>query len=752
MRGGLTNKTLFDLSQRISLGIKKDRNGEKINPVVPPKNITYEMLYNECLGDEQVPRITKVEKKTLKATFKKNTKYPDYRGSIGVQILLNDELYELERVKWWCDWYKIMKGNRATSTRPRGLTTNSSLRKAKTFGGSRKEQKIQELYSILIPIRNGLLYLMRKKTYTAEDVLHLTARLMGNDIDKINAANEETRELFIRKAQTGGAGDDSVFVQAKDKLIKKIMKIEKKNTIEGIIQRDYILKLAEECLNMRNVKSVSIVNKKSRKKMPSMAYDVKLEYINTLLNDIEVIQALYGKQQQLAALSRPTQLDVPTIKALYGKQQQLEGLSRKAQLDALRLQAKINADPRRNKQLKEVQAQQGTYRQHTQLQSRILHAEQEAQIRQAQAEASRQQAEQAEQEEITMERLFKDMERQRYERERRSKIPQGQRFPNTQGQSRFYEELEDVWSRAEIAQAERATPVATRATPAPQPTLTTQDDSNLGSLETWDAISSNKGLRWDDISGIQGIVGSNNNTVASVMLFLYLRDNYTAQATIAKLKKKHFGYSDTNFDQLVSGFKKEVFKTTATQSIGEEFFKLKDKGAMVYSISRATLLRQRLNRVFFFLARNIECNSYFYYKRSRGEGYDFANLIGMTDEDFLNGLDGETTNYQGGEIPKQMKVKIFKWLLLNSPDKVQQRDVKAGVDPEANKYTATYITKRMYSMLENNFFKWFQDYKTNKKLNTDEDPFCPVEQFGDMDWDRYNNGGYDDKILKLWFD
>jgi len=41
-----TNKLLLDLSQRISLGITKDRNGNKISPTVPPKYITYQMLCN----------------------------------------------------------------------------------------------------------------------------------------------------------------------------------------------------------------------------------------------------------------------------------------------------------------------------------------------------------------------------------------------------------------------------------------------------------------------------------------------------------------------------------------------------------------------------------------------------------------------------------------------------------------------------------------------------------------------------------
>ena len=254
MRGKTkTNDILFDLSQRISLG-GKDRNEEKINPTVPPKYITYEMLYNECIGEEQVPRITKEEKRTLKAVFE-NTEYSNYNKSIGAKILLNDKLYELERVKWWCDWYKIMKGSGATAA-----SSSSSLRKAKTVGvrEQHREARIQELYSILIPIRNRLLSLMRKnKAYTAADVIKWAAGLISNDdYKKINAANEKT--------QTGGA--DDLFIKARDKLIKDINKIKNNRAGGIIILRDDILKMAEKCLQMRNVKSATTVNKKSRKK------------------------------------------------------------------------------------------------------------------------------------------------------------------------------------------------------------------------------------------------------------------------------------------------------------------------------------------------------------------------------------------------------------------------------------------------------------------------------------------------------
>ena len=774
MRGKTkTNDILFDLSQRISLG-GKDRNEEKINPTVPPKYITYEMLYNECIGDVQVPRITKEEKRTLKAVFE-NTEYSNYNKSIGAKILLNDKLYELERVKWWCDWYKIMKGSGATAA-----SSSSSLRKAKTVGvrEQHREARIQELYSILIPIRNRLLSLMRKnKAYTAADVIKWAAGLISNDdYKKINAANENT--------QTGGA--DDLFIKARDKLIKDINKIKNNRAGGIIILRDDILKMAEKCLQMRNVKSATTVNKKSRKKKTYMRYDEKLDYIQELVKDSLVIAAVYAKQQQLTAMVQFN----PQAVVATGKQ--LDELGRRANLDALRLRAKTNADPRRHKQLKEVQAKQGRDRKDLQLQTRIRDAQeqarqaqeeeirqarqaQEEEIRQAQAQAA--QAARAEREEAERleRRYYRDLGRQRPRFNTtlgdRYVKPQGQPFRQQQGQrqqqrqqqgqrnpdfSFFEEELRNTWSQAEQADAERAVPApqsppraATRAVPvqapAPvaQPFVATQDDSNLGSLETWDAISKTR-IKWDNISGIQGLVGSNNNnTVASVMLFLYLRDNKNIPLL-----------GNETIDTLTARFIRDVFNTNPSiRPIGDEFFKIKDSQSKVYSISRMTLLRQRLNRIFFFLARDRNSSSYNGFKRSRGDGYDFANYIGITDQDFeviiknkanytksVSLGAGNAVSMFSGEAPSEQTVnvvipitlyKIYRKVLLKShPD-------KGGSDGEI---------KRSQLMFEN-FLKWIKSYNPTKTEN--ETHFYNVEHL-EVLWDKYNEGKYNDFTMK-WF-
>jgi len=361
-----------------------DRNGDNINPVVPPNYITYEALYNECLGNEQIPHITESEKKTLIAKFEKDSRYIDfYNKSIGVQILLNDALYELERVKWWCDWCKIMRAKQLT----RRQQKDELEIQRDELEIQRDELEIQRLYSILIPIRNGLLSLMRKhKQYTAEDFVDLATRIIY-DTNDVFDANEKTKQ----QAQTGGNNSD--FIIAKDKLIKEIMKINNNTKgafIELVIQKEYILNLAKNCLKMRNVKSKTTANKKEHLKQKTINYE-KRRMVERLVSDEDVKNAVYAKQQQLVELSP---------QAAFHKQQQLVALSRQAGLDALRLRAKTNAYPRRQKQLKEKLAHHEGYRQGLQLQARMRHAQaaqeaymrqaqeaQEAQMRQAQAEA-----------------------------------------------------------------------------------------------------------------------------------------------------------------------------------------------------------------------------------------------------------------------------------------------------------------------------------------------------------------------------
>jgi hypothetical protein len=669
-----TNKLLLDLSQRISLGITKDRNGNKISPTVPPKYITYQMLYNECLDNRQTPPITKEEKEKLKMTFENDKKYPLLNNSIGVKILLNKSLYELERVKWWCDWYKMMKGRYTSGISGlSGRVRSTSLRKAKTYGGAgarrfspsmtsrerrerqerQDEERIQRQYRLLIPIRNGLLYAMRcfgNVAYSAATFIYWTTSLImdSNDIDVIHDTNEEVRQEYARRQ-----------AQSQDNARRQT-------------------RTQEDLRRQRQEQYERTQRPPEYEKQAQFNEEREREERE---RDERIANALRNAQRNVREKSKETRRQ---------RDEKIKQNRFEKELNDLRERAE---------------------------QTEADRAEQEA--RQREIEIEYQEIMYIMREKFGNRRAFTQQNYDDAAEERRRRKQAGIRIP---------------WDTAQSL-PRAATRAAQTASAIPQGLPRgTNDDLNLGTLEEWNAISNLK-IKWDDIKGIKSIIGKNNNTIASVMLFLYLRNNLKDSDAISKLTKGHFGYQ--SIDALIADFKRLVFNN-AYASIGEDFFKIKDDGSNVYSISRITLLRQRLNRVFFFLARNHKCN-YVGYTQSRGEGYDFANEIGLTDDEFKKIL----ASSDGVNIPKDI-TKLHKKMLR----KVHSDKANAGFDLQKDSGFPFIRYMEMYD----NFLKWYEWYKTNPSsyINEEVKLFCPVNN--NIDWDEYEEGKLHANRFKTWFD
>ena len=662
------------------------------------------MLYNECLDNRQTHRITKEEKEKLKTTFKNDKEYTSYNNSIGVKILLNESLYELERVKWWCDWYKMMKGRYSSGiSLLSGRVLSSSLRKAKTYGGAgarrfspnmtsrerqerqerQNEERIQRQYRLLIPIRNGLLYAMRcfgNVAYSAATFLYWTTSLLmdSNDIDVIHDTNEEVRQEYARRqaqaseentrrqAHAKAQSEDNARRQAKrqEDLLRQRQEQDERN------QRPpeyYEEKFANAERNVRE---------KSRRERKDMNEKIKQNIFEKELNDLR----------------------------------------------------------KRAEQAKAFQEEEEEYQR-------------------------RQEAKRREDEIIYQEIMY--IMRENFGN-KRTFTQQDYDYAAEERNRRIRARIPIPWDTAQsppraatrAAQATQATQAAQAPSAIKQALPAMNDDSNLGTLEEWNTISKLK--KWDDIKGIQSIIGNNNNTIASVMLYLYLRNNLKDTDAISKLTKMHFGYP--SIDALIADFKRHIFNN-AYASIGEDFFKIKDAGSKVYSISRMTLLGQRLNRVFFFLAKNQKCN-YVGYKRSRGEGYDFANEIGLTDEEFKNIMEKSSA-----DIPDEIK-KLHKSMLrkYHSDKKnniltktftvevelldgtVVQREREAV---DTNDSDRDYPMKR-YNEIYTEFKTWYDWYKKDQSyLKQERQYFKPVEN--KIDWDNYDNGILHDIRHKDWF-
>ena len=688
-----TNKLLLDLSQRISLGITKDRNGNKISPTVPPKYITYQMLYNECLDNRQTPRITKVEVAKLKKTFKNDKEYPLLNNSIGVKILLNKSLYELERVKWWCDWYKMMKGRYTSGLSGlSGRVRSTSLRKAKTYGGvsgvgarrfspsmtprerqerqeRQNEERIQRQYRLLIPIRNGLLYAMRcfgNVAYSAATFIYWTTSLImdSNDIDVIHDTNEEVRQEFARR-------------QASEENARRQAQAQAKAQDEDNARRQA---QAQEDLRRQRQEQYE------RNRRPPEYYEEK--FANVKRN---VREKSKGERNDMNE----------EIKQKIFEKELNDLLKRKEQAKA------FQEDEEEYKRRQEAMRRE----------DEIIYQELMYIMREL----------------FRNKRAFTQRDYDDAVEERRRRIDAGIRIPWDTAQS----PPRAATRGTQASQAAQSPPAIPQGLPA------MNDDSNLGTLEEWKIISES---RINDIKGIQSIIGNNNNTIASVMLFLNLRD---LKDTDAKLKKGHFGYQ--SIDALIADFKRLVFNKYP--SIGDDFFKIRDDG---------TLLRQRLNRVFFFLAKYHKVDTYFGYKRSSGDGYDFAYELGMTRDGFQKIIKQNSTKVtiNGLEIPKDIKTLFLKWLVGNAPDKVEQREKKNAINAnivmddvfnkmlDAKLLFATDITKRMYMMCEK-FSGWYKDYERNQAiLGQKDDHFYPVKN--EVDWKKYESGEYIKEFYDLW--
>jgi hypothetical protein len=622
------------------------------------------MLYNECLDNRQTPPITNEEKDKLKMTFKNDKNYPLLNNSIGVKILLNKSLYELERVKWWCDWYKMMKGRYTSGisglSQLSGRMRSTSLRKAKTYGGvsgagarrfspsmtsrerqerqeRQNEERIQRQYRLLIPIRNGLLYAMRcfgNVAYSAATFIYWATSLImdSNDIDVIHDTNEEVRQEYARRRQA--QSEDNARRQAKEQEDLRRQRQEQYERTQRPPEY-YEEKFANAQRNVRE---------KSKGERKQEGEKIRQNIFEKELNDLQ-------KRREQAEADRAEQ---------EARQREIE-----------------------------IEYQEIMY--------------------------------------IMKEVLFKGARKftqQHYDdaaEERRRRKQAGIRIP---------------WDTAQSPP--RAATRATQAAQAPsamsQGLPAMNDDLNLGTLEEWDAIYKLK-IKWDDIKVIKSKIGKNNNTIASVMLYLYLRNNLKDTDAISKLTRMHFGYQ--SIDALIADFKRHIFNN-AYASIGEDFFKIKDVGSNVYSISRITLLRQRLNRVFFFLARNHKCN-YVGYTQSRGEGYDYANEIGLTDDEFKKIL----ASSDGVNIPNDI-TKLHKKMLR----KVHSDKANAGFNLQ-NDSGFPFIR---YMEMYDNFLKWYEWYKTNPSsyINEEVKLFCPVNN--NIDWDEYEEGKLHANRFKMWFD
>ena len=172
-------------------------------------------------------------------------------------------------------------------------------------------------------------------------------------------------------------------------------------------------------------------------------------------------------------------------------------------------------------------------------------------------------------------------------------------------------------------------------------------DMRAGSLSAWEIISTIEDIKEPSNSIVIHCFAGAGRT-GSVMLFLLLRDFPKNQKYfIQRFAIPHFGYKDinefikdcinlyTNKNSKISFMKRELFKTS--------------------TIMYASLLRQRINRIFFFLAKAYNVNKFYTYERPT------KDIVNLPDDEFSN-LKLHTIDWVEYDLGRIDKDSVLPWL------------------------------------------------------------------------------------------
>jgi hypothetical protein len=160
-------------------------------------------------------------------------------------------------------------------------------------------------------------------------------------------------------------------------------------------------------------------------------------------------------------------------------------------------------------------------------------------------------------------------------------------------------------------------------------------------ISTYFDMSAGFPSAWLDIYRIYNTNDKNNSVVVhclggkgrtgSVLLYLYMRDNIPDVRR--RLTEPHFGYNDIaefifNMNQLLFNEQTTAQEQQNKNEASREVFKIGGKLALGQSVSR--LLRQRVNRILFYLARGNRIGSFYMYECPTGgtsPNDEFRNIV-----------------------------------------------------------------------------------------------------------------------------
>jgi hypothetical protein len=134
-------------------------------------------------------------------------------------------------------------------------------------------------------------------------------------------------------------------------------------------------------------------------------------------------------------------------------------------------------------------------------------------------------------------------------------------------------------------------------------------DMTPGTLGAWESIARIKDVTVPSNCVVIHCLGGAGRT-GSVMLYLLLRDVFPDD-TIRRLRHPHFGYASLNeFRNVMLG---RFVNTSVDEYTAGDIEYMKEEIFGVSELAYASRFRQRLNRIFFFLARHFRIEQFYTY-------------------------------------------------------------------------------------------------------------------------------------------
>ena len=173
------------------------------------------------------------------------------------------------------------------------------------------------------------------------------------------------------------------------------------------------------------------------------------------------------------------------------------------------------------------------------------------------------------------------------------------------------------------------------------------EDMLAGSAGAWESISKIKDVKDPSNSVVIHCLAGAGRT-GSVLLYLLLRDNFDPSETIERLQKKHYGYA--SISEFIENYK-SLFTNSSNSRYAADIEYMKKEVFDVSKQASASRFRQRLNRIFFHLAKELKVNTFYTY------GVPTEVIVNLPTDEFANPIMNEV---KWEEIQNEDVVQLFR--------------------------------------------------------------------------------------------